>query len=335
MTESTNVQDVDTESRPEELRGLLRHAVRDGEWAFQSIAKEFGTSDWMLWLKLRLTNRDPFFGYSRDEREFGQSHLFNNLFRRLYHEQNVEKATVEQIADSAAEGLHYLMQELDSNLDTVRSDLLYNVFDLVGRIRVKKTSSRDGVRRILRTWIMKRYLIDKEYDGEASSELLHRCALFALAELQTQGDESDEDIWLTWFDEDSFKLAAFSGMALSAKSHPPEGWVRDVLTYADRARESGETVMEEFALRALYMGDLDPEEVMCYLWNEAQNTEAPKNTWEKLQRLLPDTDAGLLDYDEMPSFMRMMKRRASSEEQPVPAQKDGAGWSIFQQTTIL
>lgn len=328
MTESTNVQNVDTERR-EKLRILLHHAVRDGEWAFQSIAKDFGTLEWMRWLKLRLTNRDPFFGYSRSEREFGQSHLFNNLFRRLYHEQNVEKETVERIANSAAEGLHYLMQELDSNLDTARSDLLYNVFDLVGRIRVKKTPSRDDVRGILQTWITKCDLINKEYDGETSSELLHRCALFALAELQTQGDESDKYIWLKWFDEDPFKLAAFSGMALSAEPHPPEDWVRDVLTYADRARERGETVMEEFALRALYMGNLDPEEVMYYLWEEAQKMEEPKNTWKKLHRLLADTNAELLDYDEMPSFMRMMRHRAPNEGQPIPAQKDGAGWSRF------
>jgi hypothetical protein len=88
-------------------------------------------------------------------------------------------------------------------------------------------------------------------------------------------------------------------MALSARPHPPDGWVRKVLDYADRAREDGQNVQESFTLETLYMGDLDPEDVMWYLWREAQGTDAPQDTWARLQDLLDTTEAELLDYDTM------------------------------------
>lgn len=298
-----------------ELRGVLRNTVDDaGRWRFATLAEDLGAQDWMRWFALRLTNRDPFFGYDREEREHGQVNLFSNLFRRLHQSTEVENEIARTIEGDAAAGLHFLMRELDENLAEVSSDLLHDVFDLIGRIRVRRTPAADDVRAIVREWIENEVLLD-EREGRISPDLLHRAALFALSDLQEQGDEQDREVWERWFEEDPFKLAAFSGMARSATPHPPEGWVRDLLDYADRARENGTPVMEGLALESLYMGNLDPETVMWYLWSEAQDADDSRETWERLQDLLADTDAELLNFDTM----RVLERQRSDDPEPVPA----------------
>jgi len=239
----------------------------------------------------------------------------------------VKDETARTIEEDVAAGLRFLMRELDENLEAVSSDLLHDVFNLIGRIRVRRTPAADDVRAIVREWIESEALLD-EREGRISPELLHRSALFALSDLQEQGDEQDREVWERWFEEDSFKLAAFAGMARSAAPHPPEGWVRDLLDYADRARENGTPVMEGLALESLYMGDLDPETVMWYLWEEAQHAHEPRETWERLQDLLADTDAELLAYDHM----NVLKPPRSDASEPIPAgptDDDITGWRKF------
>jgi hypothetical protein len=311
-----------------ELSGVLRNTVDDtGRWRFATLAEDLGVQDWMRWFALRLTNRDPFFGYDREEREHGQVNLFSNLFRRLHRSTEVEGDLVRALEADAAAGLHFLMRELDGNLDEVSSNFLHDVFDLIGRIRVRRTPAAENVRAIVREWIESEALLD-EREGRISPELLHRSALFALSDLQEQGDERYRDVWERWFEEGPFKLAAFSGMARCAEPHPPEGWVRDLLDYADQARENGTPVMEGLALESLYMGDLDPETVMWYLWDEAQDADEPRDTWNRLQDLLADTDAELLAYDHMD----VLPPTQSSAPDPVPAgprDDDTSGWSKF------
>lgn len=311
-----------------ELRGVLRNTVDDaGRWRFPTLAEDLGAEDWMRWFALRLTNRDPFFGYDREEREHGQVNLFSNLFRRLHQDPEVDDQTVRTIRDDAAAGLHFLMRELDENLEEASSDLLHDVFDLIGRIRVRRTSVADDVRAIVREWIESEELLEGR-EGRISPELLHRSALFALSDLQEQGDEQDRDVWERWFQEDPFRLAAFSGMARCADPHPPEGWVRDLLDYADQARENGTPVMEGFALEALYMGDLDPEILKWYLWDEAQESDEPRAMWDRLRNLLADTEAELLEFEEM----RVLERQRSDTPDPVPAgttEADSTGWGKF------
>jgi len=311
-----------------ELRGVLRSTVDDaGRWRFTTLAEDLGVQDWMRWFVLRLTNRDPFFGYDREEREHGQVNLFSNLFRRLHQSTDVKDDIVRIIEEDAAAGLHFLMRELDENLEEVSSDLLHDVFDLIGRIRVRRTPVADDVRAIVRAWIQSEKLLE-DREGRISPELLHRSALFALSGLQEQGDEQDCEVWERWFDVEPFKLAAFSGMARSATPHPPESWVRDLLDYAERARENGAPVMEEFALEALYMGTLDPEIVNWYLWEEAQDADEPRDTWARLRNLLADTDAELLAYD----YMDVLKPPRSDAPDPIPAgptDDDTTGWRKF------
>lgn len=312
-----------------ELRGVLRNTVDDtGQWRFASLAEDLGAEDWMRWIALRLTNRDPFFEYDREEREHGQVNLFSNLFRHLHQNPEVKTQTVQTIEEDAAAGLHFLMQEINGNIEDVSSDLLHDVFDLIGRIRVRRTSVAEDVRRLVRDWIEDEVLLAAR-EGQLGPELLHRSALFALSDLQEQGDDQDRDVWERWFQEDPFKLAAFSGMARCAYPQPPEGWVRKLLDYASQARENGTPVMEGLALESLYMGTLDPEIVNWYLWKEAQATDAPRDTWERLRNLLADTDAELLEYDDMD----VLDPPRSSSTDPVPAgrrdDEDATGWSKF------
>ena len=265
---------------PEELRGILSQAVRGGAWEFQWIAEELTKRHWALWFKLRLANEDPFFGYTREEQEFGQSHLFNSLFRDLYESQSVDQETVQQITDSAAEGLYHLMQDMNLHLHMVRSRILYDVFDLIGRVHVIDTPFRENIRNILRQWITSSVLLNENYSGQILSKMLHRYALFALAELQVQGDDSDKDIWIECFEEDPFRIAAFAGMVRSVESHPPEGWVRDLLAYLDEG-PMGTPVVQQIVLQPL----LRREGISDYLWEEAQKTEDPQATWDRLVHL--------------------------------------------------
>ena len=324
MTEVVETPQTDAS----ELRGVLRNTVDDaGRWRFSTLAEDLGARDWMRWFALRLTNCDPFFGYDREEREHGQVNLFSNLFRRLHQNTEVEDDIVRAIEEDAAAGLHFLIRELDENLEEVSSDLLHDVLDLIGRIRVRRTPVADDVRTIIRAWIESEELLE-DREGRISPELLHRSALFALSGLQEQGDEQDRDIWKRWFEEDPYKLAAFSGMARCAEPHPPEDWVRDLLDYAERARENGAPVMEKFALEALYMGTLDPETVNWYLWEEAQDADEPRDMWVRLRDLLADTDAELLEFDDM----QELERHWSDSPEPVPAgltDDDTAGWRKF------
>lgn len=325
MTEVVETPQTDAS----ELRGVLRNTVDDaGRWRFSTLAEDLGAQDWMRWFVLRLTNRDPFFGYDREEREHGQVNLFSNLFRQLHQDPEVEDQTVQTIEEDAAAGLHFLMRGLAENLEEVSSDLLHDVFDLIGRIRVRRTPVADNVRGLVQVWIESEELLE-DREGRISPELLHRSALFALSDLQEQGDEQDRDVWERWFEVEPFKLAAFSGMARCAESHPPEGWVRDLLDYAERAHENGTPVMEKFALEALYMGTVDPESVMWYLWDEAQETDVPQETWSRLQNLLADTDAELLNFDTM----HVLERQRSDAPDPVPAGTaadiNSTGWGKF------
>jgi hypothetical protein len=324
MTEVTEA----SQTEAAELRGVLRNTVDDaGRWRFSTLAEDLGAEDWIRWLELRLTNRDPFFGYDREEREHGQVNLFSNLFRRLHQNGKVEDEIARVIEEDAAAGLYFLICEADDRLGGVSSDLLHDVFDLIGRIRVRRTTVADDVREILRVWIQSEQLLE-EREGRISPELLHRSALFALGDLQEQDDEQDRDLWRQWFREEPLKLAAFSGMARCAKPHPPEGWVRDLLDYADRARENGTPVMEGFALEALYMGSQNPEVVNQYLWDETRATDTPRETWSRLQDLLADTDAELLSYDTM----CVLERQRPNEPERAPAgatSADSTGWNKF------
>lgn len=324
MTEIVETQQTDAS----ELRGVLRNTVDDaGRWRFSTLAEDLGSQDWMRWFALRLTNRDPFFGYDREEREHGQVNLFSNLFRHLHQSTEVEDETARAIEEDAAAGLHFLMRELDENLGEISSDLLHDVFDLIGRIRVRRTPVADDVRAIVRAWIQSEELLE-DREGRISPELLHRSALFALSDLQEQGDEQDRDVWERWFEHEPFKLAAFSGMARCAEPHPPEGWVRELLDYAERAHENGTPVMEGFALEALYMGTLDPEVVNWYLWEEAQDADESREMWARLRDLLADTDAELLAYDHMD----VLEPPRSDAPAPTPAgstDDDTTGWRKF------
>lgn len=324
MTEVVETPQTDAS----ELRGVLRNTVDDaGRWRFSTLAEDLDAQDWMRWFTLRLTNRDPFFEYDREEREHGQVNLFSNLFRRLHQNGKVEDEIARVIEEDAAAGLYFLMRELDENLGEVSSNLLHDAFDLIGRIRVRRTRVTDDVRDLVREWIQSEALLE-EREGRISPELLHRSALFALGDLQEQGDEQDCDLWRQWFREEPFKLAAFSSMARCSKPHPPEGWVRDLLDYADRAREDGTPVMEGFALEALYMGSQNPEIVNQYLWDEARATDALRETWARLRDLLADTEAELLNYDTM----RVLERQRPNEPERAPAgatSADSTGWNKF------
>lgn len=297
-----------------ELRGALRSIVNDGAWDFEQIDSVLGVKYWETWFDLRLENRDPYFAYDRDEREYGQADLFKNLFRKLHRNPNVSEKTLRSVRSNAAEGVCLLASKINTQLDNgelVSANLLHNILELVGRIRVHKTHERELMAEIIRTWIEKKYLLS-ERPGSYSPVRLHRSALLTLAELQVQENEN-LGIWQKWFREDDYKLAAFSGMARSRTPAPPEEWVVKLLRYTDEKQEEGEPVFVEFALQALYMGDLDPEDVMEYLWDEAHRTDNPEATWERLQHLLADSSANLLDFDPMEDAVRQRARRRSQD----------------------
>jgi hypothetical protein len=299
-----------------ELRGALRSIVKNGAWDFEQIDDVLGVQYWMIWFNLRLKNKDPFFEYDRDEREYGQADLFRNLFRKLHRDPDVMEETRRSVRSDAAEGLCLLASKINRQLsegETVGANVLHNIFELVGRIRVHKTDQREPIGEIIRTWIDREYLLEQR-PGSYSTVRLHQSALLTLTELQVQENENLE-LWQTWFDEDPYKLAAFSGMARSRTPYPPEDWVLELLRYTDEKQKLGETVLVEFALQALYMGDLDPEDVMEYLWHEVHRTDNEKTTWERLQNLLADSSANLLDYDKMQNFIaqRSLRRDQDSD----------------------
>lgn len=307
----TELPETNTENK---LSDALSKTIDDeGRWKFQTLAEKLGVLKWMKWFELRLTNSDPFFGYDREEREYGQVNLFSNLFRRLRQDEDTQEETVHNIGNLAAAGLLFFIRKLDSNLEDVSSDLLYNVLDLIRKIRVGRTPDADDIRQIIRKWIQNEQLLQKEDEGQISTEMLHRSALFALSDLQKRGNEQDRDVWERWFEEEPFKLAAFSGMARCADPHPPEGWVINLLNYADRAHENGRPVMEGMALEALYVGDFEPETVNQYLWSEAQATDEPPSTWDRLRDLLADADVELQNYDTM----QAIEQQRTAEPDPV------------------
>jgi hypothetical protein len=306
----------------------------------------------MRWFSLRLDGQDPFFDYTRDERAYGRGNLFHDLFYHLHHDPGVSRQTISRIQEDASSGLDYFLRELNRRITEaegsppVRSERIHEALDLIGRTRTDQTDSRESVRELLRDWITSERLL-REHSGSISSEQLHRSALFALAELQSPdekpGDDRDREVWERWFKKDPYKLAAFSGMARSVTfepamfdsdtSTPMDGWVATVLRYANEKRDRGEPVLEGFALETLYMDDdNDPESVMRYLWDEAGKMDDRAETWEHLQELLADTNANLLDVDEMEDFVDMFDRRLEPQRDLVPAgaeEESGTGWVVF------
>ena len=337
----------DTSTSAAELRPILQRIVRDGEWDFAEMADRMGAQPWMRWFSLRLDGQDPFFDYARDERAYGRGNLFHDLFYHLHHDPGVSRQTISSIQEDASSGLDYFLRKLNRRMTEagesppVRSERVHEALDLIGRTRTDQTDSRESVRELLRDWITSERLLE-EHPGSISSEQLHRSALFALAELQKPGDDRDREVWERWFEEAPYKLAAFSGMARSVTfepamfesdpSTPMDGCVATVLRYAKEKRDRGEPVLEGFALETLYMDDDDPELVMRYLWNEAEKMDDRAETWEHLQELLADTNANLLDEDEMRDFVDMFDRRPESQRDLVPAgaeEESGTGWVVF------
>jgi hypothetical protein len=160
------------------------------------------------------------------------------------------------------------------------------------------SSPRDELRDLLRDWIQsERILTEREEEEDSVSPVvLHRRALFALVVLQQPGDERDHDVWEQWFENSRFASAAFSGMALSASNHPPHGWLRRLLEYKRAIEDDGGTMILQYPLEALFMGERDPKKAERYLWHEVNQLDNPEEEWEQIRRLLTRIDHFLHSY---------------------------------------